>query len=629
MTVRGRSILLTTAGAFLLVVGPLVGWRVGHLTEASRMLPQTLAFLAAGALATLSRPDHRGARRLMLVGLVMAVGGILGSAYSAYLLSHPVPPWGWQAVLALQVLDLGQGLAVLALLAVFPDGRYHRPVERAVVLAGAAYVGMVAVLARVGSPVVVFPGVFIWGDRVSAPNPHAQPALRVLGRVAEVGYQAGFPVLLLSGIVVLAVRFRRFEPMERRQTAWPLLGAVVTVATGVTLGALGPWVRDLPGWLVYVLYLPAALALPVTIGIGMLRHRLLDIDSVIRRSLVYAVLWLLIAVAYVAVALVLGNAVGGSLPLPAALALTVAATLVAAPVRHRLERLADRLVFGRRVSGYELISRLGARLEGNPGDGDVARVVAADVRAGLGAQWVRVVLDEAGAAVAGSGGNVPSDAVPALSVPLVRGSVVVGAIECGPKPGSRYTDTDRDLLASLGRQAALAVHNSWLASQLESRVEELAASRARIVQAEDAGRRRLERDLHDGVQQELVALLARIGLARNQLRRGSPLAEESLEDVQRDGQRALVSLQEVARGILPPLLTDRGLHAAIAERAARLPIPVEVRSTLNGAGRFPIDVEGAAYFVVMEALANILKHARAASASVHLEHCAGRLHVVV
>jgi signal transduction histidine kinase len=349
---------------------------------------------------------------------------------------------------------------------------------------------------------------------------------------------------------------------------------------------------------------------------------------VIRRSVAYAVLWLLISGGYVAAALAFGIAVGGRVPLALAIALTIGATLFAAPVRRRLERMADRLVFGRRVSGYELLARLGSRLQAAPGAEDVAATVAADVRAGLDARWVRVVLEERGRAVAGAAGRPDEGAGPVLSVPLVRGTLTVGAIECGPPREGRYSDSDRQLLATLGEQAALAVHNSWLTAQLASRLDELTASRARIIHAEDTGRRRLERDIHDGVQQELVALLARLGLARNQLRRDVALAEASLAEVQRDAQRALVSLQELARGIHPPLLSDRGLLEAVRARTARLPLPVTVTSA-GLDGRLPAGVEGAAYFVIVEALGNVLKHAGAEHAGVDLVREGDRLQIAV
>lgn len=215
-------------------------------------------------------------------------------------------------------------------------------------------------------------------------------------------------------------------------------------------------------------------------------------------------------------------------------------------------------------------------------------------------------------------------------MPLVHGQDVVGAIDCGAKAEGRYSAADQELLATLGRQAALAIRNSQLTTELSHRFDELAESRARLVHAEAAGRRQLERDIHDGVQQELVAVLARLGLARNQLRRDKDLAETTLKDVLSDGRRALESLQELVRGIHPPILTDRGLLDAVRERAARLPIAAEVSSDgLPPDARFGPDIEGAAYFFVCEALGNVLKHASATRAVVCLQSVAGHLRVEV
>jgi len=618
MTVRARSIVMTVVCLALLLAPLAVGSRSGHLAEASHGVPQTAAFLLAGTLALLTSPQHRGARRLLAVGVVMGVGYLVGSLYSGYLLRGGSP--SWQMVLLLQGVEIGQALLTLALIAVFPDGQYRTARDRVVLLTIAVLGAGVVLAARIGSNPVTYPGSFIWGDQVSAVNETVPPALAWLGDVAQIGFNAMFPVCLLTGLVLLAVRFRWADAAQRRQIRWLFLGALVTVVVGATLGALGGWVHNLPTWLQYLLYTPTAFALPLTIGLGMVRDNVLDVDSVIRRSVAYAVLWVLAGGLCIGAALGLGLAAGSALPLPVAIILTVAATLLLAPLRTRLERLADRLVHGRRLSGYELIARLGARLEATPAAEAVAPEVAADVRAGVAARWVRVIIDHAdGATVVGSAGPVPDSPEPAIAVPLVQAGVSVGSIECGPKLDGRYREGDRQLLASLGRQAALAIHNGWLTQQVEDRVVELDASRARLVAAEDAGRRRLERDLHDGVQQDLVALLARIGLARNQLRRDPTLAEASLHEVARDGQRALLAVQEVSRGLHPPLLSDRGLIEAVTERAARMPIPVQVRSHLNGSPRLSPDIEHAAYFAISEAMANIAKHADASRAVVNID----------
>jgi signal transduction histidine kinase len=345
--------------------------------------------------------------------------------------------------------------------------------------------------------------------------------------------------------------------------------------------------------------------------------------------MVYAVLWVAITGLYVAVALLLGVSAGGSMPLPLAILATVAATVVVAPVRRWLDAVADRVVFGRRLSGYELIAGLGHRLAEEPTNRGVAQVVAEQVREGLGLQWVRVLVGSAPPAVAGTAGTVPSEAEATEQIPLAHGALGVGSIECGPRRRGPLTRADREVLLTLGRQAALAVHSSWLADQLADRVAALDSSRARLVHAQDVSRRRIERDLHDGVQQELVALLTRLGLARNQLLRDPALAERTLAEGIEDTRRALLSLQEVARGISPPLLRDRGITAAVTERVSRLPIPVAVHDHLAPQERFASDIEAAAYFVVSEALANVLKHAGARAACVDLDHAPGRLRIQV
>jgi signal transduction histidine kinase len=618
MTARRRSILAVLVAGFSTAPAPLVGWRSGHLLSASHGLPQTLGFLVPGVLAIAARPDNKAARRLYAIGVVTAVGFSIGAVWSAYAGANP-PAWTHPVVLALQGLDLSTGVLFLGLLAVFPDGMYQRTSERVVVLVGVGFVAAVLLVEKAASTTLTYPGMFVWTDAVTVPNPSAGFGLGVLGRVAWVAYQAGFLLLVVTGIVLLVLRFRRFGPRERGQVMWPLLGVVVTVLTIVVLGALGPSLRDRPDWVLYLLYAPTAMAVPLAIGFGMLRHELLGVDVLVRRSVAYGVLWLLVTGSCAAVALGIGLAVGGRVPVVLAIGLAVAATLAAEPVRRRLDRLSERLVFGHQATPSELIAGLGARLESAARPDDIAGTVAADVMVGLEASWVRVELWEPSGPVVGTAGDVPEDRAAALTVALVRGGEQLGEIGCGRRWDAPYRRADEQLLESLGRLAVLAVHSAHLADELAVRLDELGASRARIVAAQDEARRRLEHDLHDGVQQELVALLARLGLARHQLRRDPLLAEQTLELALDDGRRTLVSLQETARGIHPPVLSDHGLAAAVAERTSRLPVPVEVETALDGCGRFAPEVEGAAYFVVTEALGNVLKHSGASRAWVTLE----------
>lgn len=162
------------------------------------------------------------------------------------------------------------------------------------------------------------------------------------------------------------------------------------------------------------------------------------------------------------------------------------------------------------------------------------------------------------------------------------------------------------------------------------RAEALAASRARIVEAEEAARRRIERDIHDGVQQELVALIAKIGLARTQLARDPALVEATLGDLQLEAQQAVADLRELARGIHPSVLSDRGVVEAIEARAARLPLGVTIECAPGlRSRRFEETVEGAVYFIVCEGFGNALKHSGAERVFVRLRHEPGELRVEV
>ncbi len=201
----------------------------------------------------------------------------------------------------------------------------------------------------------------------------------------------------------------------------------------------------------------------------------------------------------------------------------------------------------------------------------------------------------------------------------------------------RTQASDRELFETLAWQAALAIHNAQLAGELgrslesiKAQADELAASRSRIVAAQEAARRQIERDIHDGAQQELVALIARIGLARNQLGRDSSRLGETLGDLQAEARQALENLRQLASGIHPAVLSDHGIVEAIESRAARFPLGVTIECDPQmRAARFGEAVEGAAYFFVCEGMANALKHASAERVRVRLSRALGSLEVEV
>ena len=198
----------------------------------------------------------------------------------------------------------------------------------------------------------------------------------------------------------------------------------------------------------------------------------------------------------------------------------------------------------------------------------------------------------------------------------------VGVLLCDPALADQRRRVD-----AVGSAAALAMENERLEAALRARVEELRASRARIVQAADAERRRLERDLHDGAQQRLVALALDLRMARDRLPGDPAGAAELLDGAMSSLELATGELRELARGIHPAVLSDRGLSAAVQALAGRAPVPVDVAALPDE--RLPPDVEAAAYFVIAEALTNVARYAEAGSAAVEVQRSNGLLEVEV
>jgi signal transduction histidine kinase len=587
-----------------------------------------------GLFAYLKRPDLPIAGLLLVAAscwtVDLSMEGVLGEIHDHKGLVTGLWPLGLVAGLT--------GMAALVFsalfVALFPDGVYGRRYEAVAARA------MLALLAVPVLNVFTSPTVDLapeaGGDHVTSNPLHAGGLSGLNDLVDSLAHLSG--VAFAVAIVLLFLRYRRSGQEQRSQIRLVLFVAFAGVVGAEALWLLTPFETAGIVWAA-----ACATLLPVAVLVAILRYRLLEADILIRKSLVYGALWLLIAGAYVGAAAALGIAAGGRLPVAVAVLLTIVATLAFQPARRRLEQLADRWVFGERLGGYELLTRFGATLEETFDPEDLFGRLADAVRRGLRVRWARVLVRRsAGEAFvldpqAAAGIEPDTTAEPAASVPLSHGGEPLGTIEVGPKDEGELTAEDRRLLETLARQAALAIHNARLASELSVRLEEirtqaeqLRASRKRIVSAGDAERRRIERNIHDGVQQELVALIANLRLARNQLSREPAAADRTLAGLQDEAGLVLGDLRELARGIHPSLLSDHGLVEAIEARAARMPIPVSVQvDAASREARFADDIEGAAYFVASEALANVLKHSRAERATVGVGYAEGSLELEV
>jgi len=637
----GFTALIVLGGASVVAGGAFIFAAPQPLGLLGPLLWQALAtapVYATGVFAYLKAPTHPTTRRLLVTGSVWAFS--LAAEWFLVFLHVREGAETWIAVgkLTQQLSLLVAVLVGTAMIALFPDGRYERRFERRI-LRGLWALLLLPPLALVSALRISYPE---WNMLWEVANPFAVAPLAPLGTVVTALATAGW-VAFIAGPALLVARYRRASPERRLQIKWILLWGLLVGAASILdlprLFGVGPELLPSKAYGYVALVLTAAF--PGAVLIGLFRHRLIDVDLVIRKSLVYGALWLLISAAYVGTAAALGIAAGSRLPVGLAVLFTIALSMLFQPARRRLERLADRWIFGERMTGYDLLSRFGAALEHTVDLEELLPRLADTVRRGLGLKWARVTLSldsiPSPGARAASGIDPDSEASPDAAIPLSHRGDRLGTIECGPKMEGAFSEEDRALVEDVARQAAMGIRNVRLAADLSARLAEieaqaleLRASRARIVHAQDEERRRIERNIHDGVQQEIVALMARASLARNQLARDTELASATLEELQADARRVLEGIRELAQGIHPTVLTDRGLVEAVEDRAHRMPIDVRVavEPTLR-VRRFPAEIEVGAYFVVSEGLANVLKHAHASQAEITLSVPNGRLLVQV
>ena len=443
---------------------------------------------------------------------------------------------------------------------------------------------------------------------------------------------AGVATGLVLATVSLVVRLRLAVGEERQQVKWVLYGAALVAVAfpGVAISTVAPNVATEWRDARLVLFLVAFALFVATLGVGVLRHHLYDIDLVINRTLVYGALAVGITAVYAGVVAGVGSLVGSlgaDDPVTGStetFALSLIATAVVAvafqPLRERLQRMANRLVYGRRMSPYEVLADFSRRMAGGLSVDAVLPRLAEATAIGIGATRSRV-------RVYVPGGRDQAVAWPAEAIaeqferttPVHHQGELVGEIAVSKPSGEPLTPTQQALLADLAAQAGPALGNVRLAADLRMQADELRASRQRIVAAQDQERRRIERDLHDGAQQHLVAMAVNLQIAQDLIRTDPSEADALVSEVRGEIAEALGTLRDLARGIYPPALAEHGLGAALEAHIVKTfpGVRLETDSTA-AAQRCTPDAEAAAYFCVLEALQNCAKHATRALVRVRL-----------
>lgn len=593
----------------LVAYGATLDFHLGNLHNALL----ALTFAGVGLYVLRARPAHRVGQLFVALGVAST---LMYFGRQAGLHGPALPGGSWLAWVSIWLVPLVMAAAGVTVM-VFPTGRHLSRRWRAASYAMTA----LAVLVAVASALWPIEDDWRRGDlRFPFDLGGADTARTVVGPLMLACY-LGFQVLWAAAV---ATRVRRAGGDEARQLRW--FGLAVTTSLLVLLTGEIVWGTPLPG----LLTLPLV---PLAAGVAIVRYRLYDIDPVINKALVGGAMVLLVSGGYFGV--VVG--VGALIPVSdrvLALAAAAAVAVVFEPVRRRAQALADRLVYGTRVTPYETLSRLSAQLARN--DEGLLEGLAATIAGGVGASRVVVWLGDAAQmrSVAAWPTLPPAGPRPLADLgsrrelvrPVWHDGVVRGALVLTRSPG--LTPTEDRLLGDLVAQAGLVIDHRARLEQVARQASALQAAARRIVTAEDSARRQIERNLHDGAQQRLVSLGMELGaLVERAAATGELDLVRSAEHARRQLLDATAELREMARGLHPAVLTQDGLEAALATLADRSPVIVRLHVALGR--RPPAEVGASAYFLVSEALTNAARHARATVVHVDVSDGGGRLAVEV
>jgi signal transduction histidine kinase len=519
-------------------------------------------------------------------------------------------------------------VSLAVMLLVYPVGTPPSPRWRPVLwvaIAGAAlsYLGL-AVIKESVNPI----------GGLSVPNPLA---IRGLHGAISTALVVVAWVTVLAGVACLwglVVRFRRGDAELRQQVKW--LGFAASGAVACLLLVIASLVAcncdesglssvAFAGFFLFVI-----VAVPVSIAVAVLKYRLYEIDVIIGKAVLYGLLAAFLTGVYLAIVIGVGAVLGSRGNSFLTIVAAVVIALAFQPVRNRARRLANRIVYGERATPYEVLSEFSDRVAETYASEDVLPRMAQILATGTGAVsahvWLRLgnELREAASwpadgtvAPVGVANDLPADFPSGeYGVEVRHQGELLGALSVAMPPSDPMNPSKAKLVQDLAAQAGLVLRNVRL-------IEQLRASRRRIVTAQDERAKALERNLHDGAQQQLVALTVKLRLLEQLAPRDAAKTAEMASQLQAEATEALENLRDLARGIYPPLLADKGLAEALDAQARKASIPVTVDS--DGVGRYPREIESTLYFCCLEALQNVAKYAHATHAEIRLSESADEL----
>jgi signal transduction histidine kinase len=509
--------------------------------------------------------------------------------------------------------------AIFLLPILFPTGRPHSPRWRALPWIVLGMLGFLAIGVIFGSRMLTDAN-----DVELMRNPLYIPVLDEFGGPIW-NFPGWFPLLLISSGVSQVMRFVASKGVERQQIKWFAFAIVVFVAYLVVsdLAHFSGLAESIASGVSFLL-------LPIAIGVSILQFRLWDLDVVVKKAVVAGLLVVFALAVYAGAVALVGIFASDRESTVTLFLVALALGIAFRPVMRSARHVVDRLVYGERATPYEVLTEFSERVGTSYATEDVLPRMAQVLGEGSGAEVARVWLRSGRRLLQAA--VWPADATLHDPIPVSGDAVLgphgettagvrdrgelLGALSVRMSAADPMNPAKEKLVRDLAAQAGLVLRNVRL-------VEDLRASRQRLVAAQDEERRRLERNIHDGAQQQLVALAVKARLARQLTERDPAKTAEMLHQIEAETQTALEDLRDLARGIYPPLLADRGLVAALEAQSRKASVPVSVEA--DAVGRYSADVEATVYFCTLEALQNVAKYAEADGTVIRLSQSNGSL----
>ncbi|MCL4249522.1 MAG: GAF domain-containing sensor histidine kinase [Anaerolineae bacterium] len=609
------SVLLVTVGLAISILALVVSGQGVTFSHQFFTPLLTITYGVVGALVASQHPRNPIGWMFCAIGFLSALN-MLATGYALYSdLAMPMPGAAFARWLSIWIWIPNMLLPITFTLLLFPDGKLISP--RWQYVAWAAGLGSAVFICSIA----FYPGPLV-DFGIKGPNPYgvagSAEVLNLLMTLAA-------PILLigvLGSIASVVVRFRRVTGIEREQLKWLAVAGVVVIV-GNLLGSIPALIwGDNPITLeLSVVASDITIAgIVVAAGIAILRYRLWDIHILINRALVYVTLTALIISLYVGIVGSLGTILqtGGNLPI--SLFGTGIIAISFQPLRERLQRGVNRLMYGERDDPYAVLGRLAERLEVVVASQSVLPTIVETVADALKLPYVAVALKEGerlviAAEYVRSSAFVPQDKENMEILALVYQLETIGQMILAPRaPGELFSHTDRQLLDTIARQVAVAAYNVHLTTDLQR-------SRERLVTTREEERRRLRRDLHDGLGPVLASMSFKLDAIHNLAEQDANTVKKLAAELKAQMQEALADIRRIAYDLRPPALDELGLVGALKAHIVSHNQMQGLQITLEAPESpppLPAAVEVAAYRIVLEALTNVNRHSGA-------HHCYVRL----